>query len=53
MSGECDKCGEHSLDCKCWPNELETLFKPKIRKITPEISMGDTVEFCDRMIDKE
>lgn len=34
MSGECDKCGEHGLDCKCsWFGKEVYLTGPIICKI--------------------
>ncbi len=45
MSGECDKCGEHCLDCKC-PIILERKWvsKEEAKEMFPA-SIGDPIHF--------
>jgi hypothetical protein len=39
MSGECDKCGEHTLDCKCCDNIFETTMQCLVvKRFIPEVS---------------
>lgn len=30
MSGECDKCGEHCLDCNCGPDISDVAIRDKL-----------------------
>ncbi len=63
MSGECDRCGEHCLDCKCELIEIKTMSEDKVLRDfllnsasdmsnipdePTEISLYDTVEVLSK-----
>lgn len=47
MSGECDKCGEHAVDCEC---EIEKL-RIGIEELKSEIKMlEDSIEYLKDIV---
>jgi len=54
MSGECDKCGEHSLECKCTLDTLaNTYWKPADWQPPDNCSLKDKKIFQDKFTCKD
>jgi hypothetical protein len=62
MSGECEKCHEHSLDCKCksYIDETKKIFLDflvdAMHEFAPNecevITFRETTEFVDKWVEK-
>lgn len=49
MSGECDTCGEHTLDCKCpMPWERRWIDRVKAEKMFPKSPKKSFEELVDK-----
>jgi len=45
MSGECDKCGEHTLECKCYPEMNDHQYEALKREIRRNVSWPYRISF--------
>ena len=46
MSGECDDCGEHCLECRCTPEDVEKSKKRNLQLYFNDF-LGDKISLDD------